>query len=49
MNIVHIRPEASADTEEAAVWYENQQSGLGIEFVLEVDAAIESAAEFPYS
>lgn len=49
LNIVHIRPEASADTEEAAVWYENQRSGLGVEFVLEVDAAIERAAEFPYS
>ncbi len=29
------------------MWYEIQQSGLGIEFILEVDAAIEIAAETP--
>ena len=28
-------------------WYEAQQPGLGIEFVLELDAAIERAAETP--
>lgn len=42
---VHARAEAEAD--EAAAWYEAQQPGLGIEFLLELDAAIERAAETP--
>jgi len=44
---VNVQPGAEADADEAAAWYEAQQAGLGIEFVLELDAAIERAAETP--
>lgn len=47
MSQVNIQPAARSDAEIAAEWYEIQQSGLGIEFILEVDAAIERAAENP--
>jgi plasmid stabilization system protein ParE len=49
LNPVHIQPPAYADAEEAAAWYEEQRTGLGVEFVLELDAAIERAAESPES
>jgi plasmid stabilization system protein ParE len=44
---VNIQPGAEAEADEAAAWYEAQQPGLGIEFILELDAAIERAAETP--
>ena len=44
---VNIQPSAEAEADEAAAWYEAQQPGLGIEFILELDAAIERAAETP--
>jgi plasmid stabilization system protein ParE len=44
---VNIQPLAQAEADEAAAWYEAQQAGLGIEFLLELDAAIERAAEVP--
>jgi plasmid stabilization system protein ParE len=44
---VNIQPSAEAEADEAAAWYEVQQPGLGIEFLLELDAAIERAAETP--
>lgn len=47
MNRVFIQPQAQAEDEQQAEWYETQQVGLGIEFVLEIDAAIERAAESP--
>ena len=47
MTRVSIQRGAEADAEQAAAWYEAQQPGLGIEFVLELDAAIERAAETP--
>jgi toxin ParE1/3/4 len=47
LNRVNIQSLAYADAEEAAAWYEGQRAGLGIEFVLELDAAIEKAAETP--
>lgn len=47
MNRVNIQPRARAEAEAAAAWYETQRLGLGIEFVLELDAAIERAAESP--
>lgn len=42
-----IRAEAETDLTDAAIWYHQQQAGLGDEFVAEVDAAIRSAAENP--
>jgi plasmid stabilization system protein ParE len=44
---VNIQPRAEAQADEAAAWYETEQPGLGIEFLLELDAAIERAAETP--
>ena len=44
---VNIQPQASAEAYDAAAWYEAQRSSLGVEFVLELDAAIERAAENP--
>lgn len=47
MNQVRIQPSAETDANNAANWYESQQFGLGIEFMLELDAAIERAGEMP--
>ena len=47
MNLVRIRPEAAGDIGEAIEWYEGQRPGLGIEFVLELDAAIDRAVLNP--
>ena len=47
MNRVTIEREAGEDAERAAIWYESQRSGLGTEFVVELDAAIDRAAEQP--
>ena len=47
MNRVHIQPGAVADVDEAAGWYEKQRAGLGIEFVLEFDAAVGRVTESP--
>jgi plasmid stabilization system protein ParE len=44
---VNVQPRAEAEADEAAAWYEAEQPGLGIEFLLELDAAIERAAETP--
>jgi plasmid stabilization system protein ParE len=49
LNQIKIQPAAAADAEEAANWYETQQPGLGIEFVLELDAALDRAVEAPES
>ena len=40
-------PEASAELEDAAVWYDNQRPGLGVEFADAVDAALERIARWP--
>ena len=34
-------PEASAELEDAALWYESQRAGLGLEFLRAVDATLE--------
>jgi hypothetical protein len=34
---VHVQPQAIAETQEAAAWYERQRPGLGIEVLLELD------------
>ena len=47
MNSVNVQPHAEAEADKAAAWYETEQPGLGIEFLLELDAAIERAAENP--
>lgn len=42
-----IRYQAEVDITDAAIWYHQQQSGLGHEFLAEVDAGITSASENP--
>ena len=42
-----VRPEAEAELEEAFVWYEQQVTGLGSQFLLVVDAAINSIQSNP--
>jgi plasmid stabilization system protein ParE len=44
---VRIQSHAEAEAGQAAEWYESQQPGLGVEFLLELDAAIERAVEIP--
>jgi plasmid stabilization system protein ParE len=47
MSRLLVRLEAEADIAEAALWYEARAAGLGWEFVLELRAAIERAADRP--
>lgn len=42
-----IKPEAEADAEDAALWYENQRVGLGHEFLLAVDSTIQFVSRHP--
>lgn len=44
---VRIRREAERDLEDAAVWYEEQQSGLGHQFLDEVSHMLQRIAEQP--
>ena len=40
-------PEAAAELEDAAVWYESQRAGLGFELIAAVDATIERIGRWP--
>ena len=40
-------PEASSELGEAAQWYEQRRSGLGIEFLEAIDTALQFIARFP--
>jgi plasmid stabilization system protein ParE len=42
-----FRPAAAADVEDAYRWYEDQQAGLGDEFLAAVSTVIESLATYP--
>ena len=44
---VHIRPEAEKDIETAATWYEEQQKGLGKDFLDEVLGVFETISKRP--
>ena len=44
-----VRPEAEIEVEEAYRWYESRRSGLGKDFVLEVDACFSAILRNPYS
>ncbi len=46
MTVVRGR-EAERDIEETAFWYEQQREGLGVEFVLELDAVLERVQTAP--
>jgi len=47
MQRFRTEPEASVELAEAALWYEQQRSGLGIEFLGEIDAALDFISRFP--
>ena len=40
-----VRPEAEADITNGAVWYENRESGLGLELISEDHSAMASSKE----
>lgn len=44
---VVFRPAARSEFEAAAMWYDERQPGLGIQFVSEIDRAVELAARHP--
>ena len=44
---VVFRPAARAEFDDAAMWYEDRQPGLGAQFVAEIDRAIELASKHP--
>lgn len=46
---LRIRPEAERDLAEGLAWYEKRQSDLGREFVLAVEAALETIERYPES
>ena len=45
---LHLRREAKADVRAAAQWYEKQRTGLGREFVAEIDRTLDRLAENPF-
>jgi len=44
---VVFRPAARAEFDGATLWYEDRQPGLGAQFVVEIDRAVELAARYP--
>ncbi len=42
-----IRPRAETDLREAPDWYESQRTGLGMEFIAEIEAALQSLVRDP--
>ena len=44
---VEFLPEAEQDVEEAFWWYERQRAGLGLEFLLALDAAVSGVLRLP--
>lgn len=46
---IRIEPEAQAELDEAAVWYEAQRSGLGVEFLDAAEAAIRRLTSTPHT
>ena len=46
---LRIDPSAEEETREAAAWYEEQRSGLGVEFLAAVDDAVHRIRRTPES
>src|SRR5262245_44318490 len=42
-----LRPQAQAEFDDAAVWYESQRTGLGHDFISEVDKVFDNIANQP--
>lgn len=47
MKSIYIRPEAKADIREAMKWYDARRAGLGVDFRLCVEGAIDNILRFP--
>lgn len=47
LTILFVDDAALFDIEEAAFWYESQRSDLGVEFILEIDQAMQRIEETP--
>lgn len=47
MTPVTIRPIAAAEIDEAYLWYESQRTGLGEEFLAEVNGTLDTIREMP--
>jgi plasmid stabilization system protein ParE len=47
--VARFEPEASADLEHAALWYQRQRSGLGLEFLEAVDRAVAMVQRWPHA
>ena len=43
-----VRPEAEEEIREAYLWYEKQRAGLGDDFLLRIEAALESLLHDPF-
>jgi plasmid stabilization system protein ParE len=46
LNVV-FRPAARAEFDGATLWYEDRQPGLGIQFVAEIERAVDLASRYP--
>lgn len=47
MTAFRTEPEASAELDDAALWYERQRTGLGSEFLEAIDNALKFIARWP--
>ncbi|WP_405226786.1 type II toxin-antitoxin system RelE/ParE family toxin [Lentisalinibacter sediminis] len=47
MRPLELRPEAAADIEQAALWYEEKRTGCGSEFLSAVSEALELIQDHP--
>lgn len=47
--IVEIVPVAEAELEDAVAYYNSQPPGLGVEFAVEVDAAVRRILDYPHA
>ncbi len=44
---VVFRPAARAEFDGASLWYEDRRPGLGVQFVAEIDRAVNLASKYP--
>ena len=44
---VVFRPAARAEFDGATLWYEDRQPGLGLQFIAEIDYAVDLASKYP--
>ena len=44
---VEIHPDAQAEVDAVIAWYEQERAGLGLEFLAEVDRAIDRVVQRP--